>query len=211
MAFAWTLVFTIFIFDRAGRFSRESCLSRRVGAPDATQLLHITSFLLLSIWPYPLRFEDHLLRISGQQISADVPMRLNVSAVAPRKGIRQRVCHQPAETPHPQLARACKSGERPRQLLIFDNNWSRLLPQSGRQMRPARHPHRYRRQRLRRLRVNVLALQHGNVLADRIWHAKGRPREAPAVVDSTLNNQLIYWRPFPSYWAASENVCAWDL
>jgi hypothetical protein len=53
-----------------------------VGVPDATQLLHITSFLLLSILPYPLRFEDHLLRISGRQISADVPMRLNVSATA---------------------------------------------------------------------------------------------------------------------------------
>jgi hypothetical protein len=47
-------------------------------------------------------------------------MRLNVGAVAPRKGTRQRVYHQPAETPSAQLARACKSGERPRQLLIFD-------------------------------------------------------------------------------------------
>jgi len=98
---------------------------------SARELLHITSFLLLSILPYSLRFEDHLMRISGQQISADVPMRLNVSAVAPRKGIRQRVCHQAADTPHAQLARACKSGERPRQLLIFDNNWSRPLPQSA--------------------------------------------------------------------------------
>src|SRR5258707_478181 len=180
-------------------FTREGVKLSDPSRESARELLHITSFLLLSILPYSLRFEDHLMRISGQQISADVPMRLNVSAVAPRKGIRQRVCHQAADTPHAQLARACKSGERPRQLLIFDNNWSRPLPQSGRQMRPARHPHRYRRQRLRLLRMNVLALQHSNVLADRIWHAKGRPREAPVVVDSTLNNQLIYWRPFPSY------------
>jgi hypothetical protein len=189
-------------------FTREGVKLSDPSRESATELLHITSFLLLSILPYSLRFEDHLMRISGQQISADVPIRLNVSAVAPRESIRQRVCHQPAETPSAQLARACKSGERPRQLLIFDNNWSRVLPQSGGQMRPARHPHRYRRQRLRR-RVNVL--QHGNVLAGRIWRTKGRPTEAPVVADSTLNNQLIYWRPFPSYWAASENVCAWDL
>ena len=50
-------------------FTREGVKLSDPSRESATELLYITAYLLLSILPYSLRFEDHFMRISGQQIS----------------------------------------------------------------------------------------------------------------------------------------------
>jgi len=70
---------------------------------DRLDVVNATPILLLSILPNVFRFEDHLLHVSRQDISADVPMRFDISAVAPRKGVGHRVCHELAENRHGQL------------------------------------------------------------------------------------------------------------
>jgi hypothetical protein len=109
-------------------------------------------------WKRP-RFEDHLLDISRKDISPDVPMGLDVGAVAPPDRTGHHFCDQRPERPQAYVPRPQQPNEGPSKVLIFDDNRPLVLPQGSPQLRSARYTHGNRWRELRRLSVNVVGLQ----------------------------------------------------
>jgi hypothetical protein len=133
-----------------------------------------------------LRFEDHLLNISRKDISADVPMVLNVETVAPPDGVGHHFRDEPAERPQVYLPRPQQPDEGPGKVLIFDDNGPLVLPQGSPQLRTARYAYGCGRRGLRRLSVNVVGLQQRSrpsfdrpIVVDRLRGCRGAPPGRP--------------------------------
>src|SRR5262249_18304273 len=88
-----------------------------------------------------LRFKDHFLNVSRKDISADVPMRLNVGAVGPPDGIgRDFRDYRPSGRSF-HVPRTQQPNEGLGKVLTFNNDGMLVLPQGGHKLRSARDPH----------------------------------------------------------------------
>jgi hypothetical protein len=75
-----------------------------------------------------LRFEDHLLNVSRKDISADVPIVLNIETVAPSDRIGRHFRNYRPERPQFYAARPQQPNEGLGKVLIFDDNGPLVLP-----------------------------------------------------------------------------------
>jgi hypothetical protein len=133
------------------------------------------------------------LHVPRQNISAHVPMRLDVSSIGPAHRVRHRIRDEFTKRPQLQFPRPKQSGKRTRKLLVLDDNRSRMLAKRRRQLRPTRDPHRHRWQGLRRIGVDVVAFQqHADVLVERTWACRRQTCKNANRSRSTLNNELIF-------------------
>jgi hypothetical protein len=110
-----------------------------------------------------LRFEDHFLNISRKDISADIPIVLNIESVAPSDRVGCHFRDYRPDRPQFHAARPQEANEGLGKVLIFDDNRPLVLPQGSPQLRSARYTHGDGRQRLLRLGLNVLALQRNSI------------------------------------------------
>src|SRR5262245_48913940 len=143
------------------------------------------------------RFEDHLLNISRKDISANVPIVLNVEPVAPSDPVGHHFRDYRPEGPKFHAARPQQPNEGFGKVRIFDDNGPLVLPQRSPQLRLARYTHDCRWQGLRRLSVNVIDLQRNNVPNRAGWRDSLTDNEAALAFNYSLPRRqhllLVGW------------------
>jgi hypothetical protein len=110
-----------------------------------------------------LRSEDHLLNVSRKDISANVPIVLNIETVAPSDRVGRHFGDYRPQRPQFHPARPQQPNEGLGKVLIVDDNGPLVLPQGSPQLRLARYTHGNRRSGLWRFSANVFALQRDNI------------------------------------------------
>src|SRR5262249_45076670 len=129
-----------------------------------------------------LRLEDHFLNIARKNVSADVPIVLDVRAVAPPDRVGHHFRDYGPERPQFHVPRPQQSNEGSGKVLVFDDNGALVLLQGSHELRPARYTHGNRPNRFWRLSVNVVGLEQrsrpsfGHPNVDRLGGCWDAPR-----------------------------------